>query len=97
MPRVKIETVAIIKRWSVAESFTIFENHVYRIKKNLMFAQKFEATPKLIQHVIAIGSIENLIQAMFAQKFEATPKLIQHVIAIGSIENLIQAHVCTKF
>ena len=45
-----------------------------------MFAQKFEATPKLIQHVIAIGSIENLIQAMFAQKFEATPKLIQHVI-----------------
>ena len=31
---------------------SIFENHVYRSKKNLMFAQKFEATPKLIQHVI---------------------------------------------
>ena len=52
----------IVKRWSVAESFTIFENHVYRVKKNLMFAQKFEATPKLIQHLIAIGSIENLIK-----------------------------------
>ena len=35
----------IIKRWSEAESFTIFENHVYTCKKNLMFAQKFEATP----------------------------------------------------
>ena len=35
---------SIIKRWSEAESFTIFENHVYRSKKNLMFAQNFEAT-----------------------------------------------------
>ena len=34
----------VIKRWSEAESFTIFENHVYRSKKNLMFAQNFEAT-----------------------------------------------------
>ena len=33
-----------IKRWSEAESFTIFENHAYRSKKNLMFAQNFEAT-----------------------------------------------------
>ena len=39
----------IIKRWSVAESFTIFENHVYRIKKNLMFAQKFVTTPFLVE------------------------------------------------
>ena len=30
-----------IKRWSEAESFTIFENHVYTSKKNLMFAQKY--------------------------------------------------------
>jgi hypothetical protein len=28
----------IIKRWSKAESFTIFENHVYPCKKSLMFA-----------------------------------------------------------
>ena len=33
-----------------------------------MFAQKFEATPKLIQHVMAIGSIENLIQAHVCTK-----------------------------
>ena len=51
----------------------------------------------MIQHVIAIGSIENLIQGIFAQKFEATPKLIQHIIAIGSIENLIQAMFTQKF
>ena len=52
-----------IKRWSEAESFTIFENHVYGSKKNLMFAQKFEATlaPKLTQHVLAIGSIKYYI------------------------------------
>ena len=29
------------KRWSEAESFTIFENHVYISLKNLMFAQIF--------------------------------------------------------
>ena len=34
---------SIIKRWSEAESFTTFENHAYRSKKNLMFAQNFEA------------------------------------------------------
>ena len=34
----------IIKRWSEAESFTIFENYAYRSRKNLMFAQNFEAT-----------------------------------------------------
>ena len=28
----------IIKRWSVAESFTIFENHVYSHYKNITFA-----------------------------------------------------------
>ena len=33
-----------IKRWSFAPSFTMFENHAYRSKKNLMFAQNFEAT-----------------------------------------------------
>ena len=37
----------VIKRWSEAESFTIFENHVYTSKKNLTFAIKFEATPFL--------------------------------------------------
>ena len=30
----------IIKRWSEAESFTIFENHVYSHLKNLIFARK---------------------------------------------------------
>ena len=37
----------LIKRWSEAESFSIFENHVYTSKKNLMFARNFEATPFL--------------------------------------------------
>ena len=37
----------IIKRWSEAESFTIFENYVYTSKKNLTFAINFEATPFL--------------------------------------------------
>ena len=27
----------VIKRWSEAESFTIFENHVYTSKKNPIF------------------------------------------------------------
>ena len=40
-------TFFFIKRWSEAESFTIFENHVYTSKKNLIFAMKFEATPFL--------------------------------------------------
>ena len=38
----------VIKRWSEAESFTIFENHVYTSKKNLTFAINFEATPFLV-------------------------------------------------
>ena len=33
----------IVKRWSEAESFTIFENHVYSHYKNLMFAGFFVA------------------------------------------------------
>ena len=40
-------SVKIIKRWSEAESFTIFENHVYTSKKNLIFAINFVATPFL--------------------------------------------------
>ena len=44
----ELDNLFVIKRWSVAESFTIFENHVYRIKKNLMFAQKFVTTPFLV-------------------------------------------------
>ena len=46
---------------------------------------------KLIQHVIAIGSIKNLdTGSYFAINLVnfLAPKLIQHVIAIGSIENL---------
>ena len=31
----------VIKRWSAAESFSIFENHVHMSKKNLMFAHFF--------------------------------------------------------
>ena len=61
-----------------------------------MFAQKFEATPKLIQHLIAIGSIKNLDTgsnfAINLVNFLA-PKLILHVIAIGSIKNLYTAHI----
>ena len=51
--------------------------------------------PKLIQHVIAIGSIKNLdTGSYFAINFvtNIAPKLIQHVIAIGSIKNLQNKH-----
>ena len=44
----------LIKRWTEAESFTMFENHVYSSKKNLMFAQKFDATPFLIERFFLI-------------------------------------------
>ena len=47
--------------------------------------------PKLIQHVVAIGSIKNLDTGSYFAidlvNFLA-PKLIQHVIAIASIKNL---------
>ena len=46
--------------------------------------------PKLIQHIIAIGSIRNLdTGSYFAINFvHLAPKLIQHVIAIWVIKNL---------
>ena len=43
----RIFVTYLIKRWSEAESFTIFENHVYITTKNLIFARNFEATPFL--------------------------------------------------
>jgi hypothetical protein len=47
----------MFKRWSEAESFTIFENHVYTSKKILTFAINFvHLALKLTQHVITIGS-----------------------------------------
>ena len=52
--------------------------------------------PKLIQHVIAIGSIKNLdTGSYFAINFvtNLAPKLIQHVIAIESIRNLDTGHI----
>ena len=58
--------------------------------------------PKLIQHIIAIGSIKNLdTGSYFAINFvtNLAPKLIQHIIAIEStllsqqLEILIQAHI----
>ena len=41
------QKTSFIKRWSKAESFTIFENHEYTSKKNLTFAINFVATPFL--------------------------------------------------
>ena len=61
----------VIKRWSEAESFTIFENHVYRSKKNLMFAINFEATPFLVGNFFLM-----LHHQKFAINFEATPFLV---------------------
>ena len=59
----------IIKRWSEAESFTIFENHAYSHYKNVTFARNFvNLAPKLIQHVIAIESIKNLYTAYVLQE-----------------------------
>ena len=46
--------------------------------------------PKLIQHVMAIGSIKNVDTGSYlAINFvtNLAPKVIQHVIAIGSIKN----------
>ena len=48
-----------IKRCSEAESFTIFENHVYTRKEFVVKFVYFLAS-NLIQHVIAIDSIKNL-------------------------------------
>ena len=56
--------------------------------------------PKLIQHVIAIGSIKNLdTGSYFAINLVnfLAPKLIQHVIAIGSIKNFYTAHILHIF
>ena len=66
-----------------------------------MFAIKMVnfLAPKLIQHVIAIGSIKILIQAhIFAINLVnfLAPKLIQHAVAIGSIKILIQEFSSTK-
>ena len=51
---------------------------------------------KLIQHVIAIGSIKNLdTGSYFAINIvtNLAPNLIQHVIAIESIRNLDTGHI----
>ena len=68
---VTMSMILFIKRWSEAESFTIFENHVYRSKKNLMFAINFEATPFLVGIFFLM-----LHHQKFAIKFEATPFLV---------------------
>ena len=75
----------IIKRWSEAESFTIFENHAYSHYKNLTFARNFvNLAPKLTQHVIAIGSLRTRLT--FARNFvNLAPKLTQHLIGIESL------------
>ena len=80
---------SIIKRWSVAESFTFFENHVYSHQKNLIFAINFVTflALKLIQHVMATGSYCAINLVTFLAL-----KLIQHGIAIGSIK-YIEAHI----
>ena len=66
-----------IKRWSEAESFTIYENHAYRSKKNLMFAQNFEATflhtfcrQLRSLHLLYLKIMNTGVR--FAQNFEAT-------------------------
>ena len=47
---------------------SIFENHVYRSKKNLMFAQNFEATSIKVDSFI----FSYATHLTFAQNFEAT-------------------------
>ena len=61
---------AVIKRWSEAESFTIFENHVYTSKKNLTFARNFVTTPFLGGFFFL-----KLHKQKFARNFVATPFL----------------------
>ena len=82
----------LIKRWSEAESFTIFENHVHGIKKYYVCHKMCQfLAPNLIPYVIAIGLIKNPdTGSYFCHKmcqFLAL-NLIQYVIAIGTIKNL---------
>ena len=72
--------VVMFKRWSEAESFTIFENHVYTSKKNLTFAINFvHLALKLTQHVIAIGFLSTRLT--FAINFvHLALNLMQHVL-----------------
>ena len=65
-----IRLYSIIKRWSEAESFTIFENHVYTSKKNLTFARNFVTTPFLGGFFFL-----KLHKQKFARNFVATPFL----------------------
>ena len=69
-PSFNMLTQYFIKRWSEAESFTIFENHVYTSKKNLTFARNFVTTPFLGGFFFL-----KLHKQKFARNFVATPFL----------------------
>jgi hypothetical protein len=60
----------IIKRWSAAESFSIFENQVYSHWKNLTFAINFVATPFFGEFFFLM-----LHKQTFAINFVVTPFL----------------------
>ena len=60
---------AWVKRWSEAESFTIFENHVYTSKKNLMFAQKFVQTPFLVGFFFLYYTSKSLHKILYELHF----------------------------
>ena len=68
-----------------AESFTIFENHAYGPYKDLTFAKNLvNLAPKLMQHVIAFGSLSTRL-TIARNLVNLAPELTQHVIAIGSL------------
>ena len=62
-------TNTIIKQWSEAESFTMFEKHVYSGKKNLMFAQKFDATPFLVESIFLYCTCKHLHKILMQPHF----------------------------
>ncbi len=63
--RVKI----IIKRWSAAESFSIFENQVYSHQKNLTFAINFVATPFLGERFFSSATQAKVCNKFCGRKF----------------------------
>ena len=50
------------------KSYTIFENHVYTIKKSLTFATNFVATPFLVESLFFL-----MLHICFEAKFEGDP------------------------
>ena len=76
------------------ESFTIFENHAYGPYKDLTFAKNLvNLAPKLMQHVIAFGSLSTRLT--IARNFvHLAQKLVQHVICSVCLQKWAIRIIC---